>query len=234
MEKKNISISVCVPAFNEEGSLRAAVEDLLTTLSTAVQKLEIIIVNDGSTDFTPRLAEQLARIYYQVKVIHHKINLGIGVCYRDALLVAGGEYFTWFPGDHENSAEEFVQCLPYLGDGTVVTCYHQGQDSRTVLRRWLSRSYTRILNKYLHFNLKYYNGLTIFPTSILRSMPLVADGFGFPAESLVRAIQRGCPILELLAPLNKRRWGKSKAFSLLSLSRTARDIFKFFTTRDKK
>lgn len=226
--KNDINISICIPALNEEESLRGAVEDILRTLSPVVQKLEVIIVNDGSTDFTPQLAEQLAREYFQVRVIHHKRNLGIGVCYRDALAVARGDYFTWFPSDHENSAAEFIQCLPYLKERTTVTCYHQGQDPRSALRRWISRSYTFIINKYFHLNLKFYNGLTIFPVSLLRSLPLVAKGFVLVAESLIRAIQRGYQVVELPAPLKNRVGGKSKAFTFISAFQILIDIFHIF------
>jgi len=231
--QNNINISICVPAFNEEESLREAIEDLLMTLSAVVRELELIIVNDGSTDSTAQLAEQLAKKYNQVKIIHHKKNLGLGVCYRDALAIARGDYFTWFPSDHENSAAEFIQCLPYLKERTMVTCYHQGQDPRSALRRWISGSYTFILNKYFHLNLKFYNGLTIFPISLLRSLPLFANGFVLVAESLIRAIQSGYQVVELPAPLKNRVGGKSKAFTFISALQILIDIFHIFIRRQR-
>jgi glycosyltransferase involved in cell wall biosynthesis len=221
----DINISICVPAFNEEESLEGAVEDLLTTLSPVIRGLEIIIVNDGSTDSTFRIAEQLASRHIQVKVIHHKRNSGIGVCYRNALAIARGSYFTWFPSDHENSATEFLQCLPYLKEKTIVTCYHREQDPRSALRRWISRSYTFILNKYFHLDLKFYNGLTIFPVTLLRSLVLVAKGFVSVAESLIRAIQSGYQVVELPAPLNNRVGGRSKALTLKSACQIFADLF---------
>lgn len=228
--ENNINISICVPAFNEERSLEGSVEDLLTTLSPVVRWLEIIIVNDGSTDTTPRIAEQLANRYRQIKVIHHKKNAGIGVCYRDALAVAAGEYFTWFPSDHENAAVEFIQCLPYLKEKTVVTCNHRGLDPRPALRRWISCSYAFILNKYFHLDLKFYNGLTIYPVALLRTLPLVAKGFAFLAETLIRAIQSGYQVVELPSPLNNRIGGKSKSLTLASACQMLADLFRILTS----
>jgi len=130
------SISICVPVLNEEKTLKQAVEDLISTLSPHIRFLEVIIVNDGSLDSTDLLAQGLAREYPQVKIIHHLKNLGIGVCYRDALAIAGGDYFSWFPADLENSADEFISCLPYLDkEANIITCYHCGQDPRPVMRR---------------------------------------------------------------------------------------------------
>ena len=229
---KYLSISICVPAFNEERSLRETVEDLISSLSTLVPELEIIIVDDASIDSTPQSAKQLAKEYCQVKVVHHKKNLGIGACYRNALVQARGDYFTWFPGDHENSAEEFIRCLPYLREDTIVICHHRGQDPRPIFRRWISCAYTWILNKCFRLNLKYYNGLALFPRSILRSLTLVANGFLFTAENLIKAVKRGYKVVELPAPLKKRGWGKSKAFSFLSIAQMIRDIYCIFSEQN--
>ncbi len=231
---KDISISICVPAFNEKNTLRDAVEDLIKTLSLYVQKLEIIIVDDGSIDSTPQLADQIAKEYSQIKVIHHKRNLGIGVSYRDALAVADGTYYTWFPADHENSSQEFIQCLPYLKEDTIVICHHQGQDPRSFMRRIVSGSYTRLLNRCFRLKLKYYNGLAIFPTSVLRSLHLVANGFILLAESLIKASRYGCQVVELPVALGKRNCGKSKALSLLATKQMANDILRIFLKQNNK
>lgn len=229
-----ISLSICVPVFNEGESLRQAVEDLLHTLLSLVQKLEVIIVDDGSTDSTFQLSDQIAKEYSEVKVIHHKRNLGVGVCYRDALAVAGGEYLTWFPSDHENSAEEFIQCLPYLREDTIVICHHRGQDPRSVIRRRISCGYTWLLNRCFHLDLKYYNGLTIFPITVLRFLPLVANGFIFFAESLIKAIRYGYQVVELPAALRKRICGKSKALTFLTIKQMALDILRIFLEQNNR
>ena len=221
-----ISISICVPAFDEEESLPGAIEDLLETLRPRVRELEIIIVDDGSSDSTPSLADRIAREEARVRVVHHAANSGIGACYRSALKVAGGDFFTWFPSDHENSAGEFIECLKHLKPDTVVTCHHLGRDPRPALRRWISRSYTWILNRCFHLDLKYYNGMTIFPTGAVRAIALVSDGFALSAESLIKAIRTGYCVVELSAPLNQRRAGKQTALSIMSFYRMTRDLLK--------
>jgi glycosyltransferase involved in cell wall biosynthesis len=220
-----LSLSVCVPVFNEELSLRGAVQDLFKTLAPLVGTLEIIIVNDGSTDTTASLAQELSKEYDSpIKVIHHPVNLGLGASYKDALSIAEGQYFTWFPGDHENSAEELVHCLPHLGQNTAVTSYHGESDKRSWLRRATSNLYTGLLNKCFSLSIKYYNGLTIFPTKVLRAYPLVSNGYALSAESLIRAVKSGCKLVELLYPLNKRQGGRSSAISFLSFLGMVKDI----------
>ncbi len=219
------SLSVCVPAFNEENTLVSAVKDLIGTLSSKVKELEIIIVDDGSIDSTYQLAVKLAEEYSEVKVLHHEKNRGLGASYRDALKEAKGDYFTWFPGDHENSAVQFIQYFPYLEKNTVVTSNHLGYDQRSFFRHIISRSYTWIFNFCFHLNLKYYNGLSIFPTVVLRSFPIVSEGFSLPAESMIKAMKKDCRVVELTVPLSKRNWGKSKALTLVSIMRMSKDLF---------
>ncbi len=225
---QEVTLSVCIPVLNEEKTLKAAVDDLIINLSVYILRLEIIIVDDGSTDFSFQIAEQIAKDYPGIKVIRHKRNLGIGTCYREALAIARGDYFTWFPADHENSAEEFIKCLAYLNKNTIVTCHHIGQDVRSSVRRFISCGYTWFLNRSFGLDLQYYNGLTIFPTSILGSFSLIADGFLFNAECMIKAIRSGCRIIELPILLKKRISGKTKALTFPSFIKMVRDLFRIF------
>lgn len=221
---EDLSISICVPAFNEEMTLKESVEDLQKSLSSHIRGIEIIIVDDGSTDSTPQLAEKIAEKDTNIKVVHHKENLGVGACYRDALAIASGDYITWFPADHENVAAQFILSIPYLRKDTIVVYHHLGRDNRFLLRRLISRIYTKIINVYFNLNLKYYNDLTIFPTLVLRSFPSVTNSSVVWAENLIRVIKSGYKVIELLAPLKKRQSSSSKTFTFLSMVKIMKDI----------
>lgn len=230
--KKDISISIMVPALNEERTLKAAVLDLQNVLLEKVEFLEIIIVNDGSNDSTYEIARNLSESFPYIKVINHKSNSGIGVCYKDALKVARGLYFTWFPADCEDSAETFLSFLPYLSEDTVISCHHLGSDPRSFFRKALSKIYTFTINSYFGVHVSYYNGITVLPTKVARSFPLVSRGFSWSAENLLRAMKKGCRLKEIYLPLNSRNYGKSKALTVFSLSRMTKDLFRLFRIRD--
>jgi glycosyltransferase involved in cell wall biosynthesis len=226
--QENTVISICVPALNEESNINQAVEDLWGVLSRHFKGFEIIIVNDGSWDQTARLSKDLSIKHSQIKVINHAKNLGIGSCYRDALLIAQGNYFTWFPADGEGSTEEVLRCLPHLSEKVIVISNHLESDKRTRFRRAVSRLYTFMLNKYFNLNLKYFNGLTIISTQAARKIPLVTNGFFCNAEIIIRAIKSGYRIIELSAPLGRRLSGESKALSFGSLLRAGQDLVRIF------
>lgn len=228
MNKKDITFSICVPAFNEQNNIKSAIDDLILNLENKVKKLEIIIVEDGSTDSTLDQIKILADKYYQVKYITHKNNQGVGSSYRDALGVSQGDYFTWFPSDHENSAQELVDCLPYLNKKSIVTSNHYGHDPRSRFRRLISSCYTWMFNKCLGMDLKYYNGLTVIPTYILKKGNLVSEGFSFGVETIICAVQAGCQVVELTVPLRGRSTGSSKAISFSSFWKMGKDIIRIF------
>jgi len=223
--RRGVRLSVCVPALNEEKTLADTVADLRTGLAPFVSRLEIIIVNDGSTDATPALAEGIAREHPDTKVIHHRHKAGVGVCYRDGLACASGDYYTWFPADHENSAAELAGCVLHCLPDAVVTSHHKGADPRIFRRKVVSRIYTVLINTLFGLRITYYNGLSIYPVPVLKSFSLVADGFVFQAEAMVRAVKSGCRLIELQAPLKERAWGRSKAFTLSSFMRATHDAW---------
>ena len=222
----NFSISVCIPALDEEKTLNAVVEDLISNLSSEAKELDIIIVDDGSTDSTSKIADEIKNKYYFVKVIHHQKNLGIGKSFRDALAIATGDYFFCFPADGEDKASCIKQFLPYLDKSTAVTCHHREYDRRSRGRRLISKIYTSILNKIFNMKLKYYNGTTVFPTKTLQSVNLVSCGFFVFAESLIKMASKGTEIKEISVPIAKREHGKSKALTLFSLSQIIGDLIK--------
>lgn len=224
--KTNVHLSICVQAFNEEIALRSAVEDLLMYLVPVVSTLDIIIVDDASTDSTRALADKLAREHESVRTVYHPVNMGIGACFRDALAVARGNYYTDFPGDHENSARELAQAVEHLKEGHLVTTHHRNSDPRPLRRRLVSRAYTAALNRILGLRLKYYNGLTVFPTVALRRVPLTVDGFFYSAEALVKVLRSGYRVTELDYPLRARESGRSTALGVVSLCRSVRDCLR--------
>lgn len=86
--KKNYSVSVLIPAYNEEGSIKGTVESILK--STYTNLIEIIIINDGSTDNTLKISKKLEKKYSKVKVFN-KENSGKADSLNQVLKIAKGE-----------------------------------------------------------------------------------------------------------------------------------------------
>jgi glycosyltransferase involved in cell wall biosynthesis/putative flippase GtrA len=79
-------VTVVLPAYREEANLASTVEDMLSTLETAAEPHQVVIVNDGSPDGTGAVAEALAARYPgRIEVVHHKVNQGYGAAVRTGI-----------------------------------------------------------------------------------------------------------------------------------------------------
>jgi len=83
----NHGISIILPALNEADNLEDLVKEVIHHFSTVHTNYEIIIVNDGSTDQTRVIAQQLSMTHKNISVIHHSENKGYGKSLRDGLLL---------------------------------------------------------------------------------------------------------------------------------------------------
>jgi len=117
--------------------------------------------------------------------------------------------------------------------GVLVTTQHVDTDPRSWRRRVLSRTYTALVNLISGYRLRYYNGLTIYPTAALQATPAGAQGFLMQAEAMVRLMRRGYGVVELEYPLGKRKSGRSEAVRLRALRQAARDVGRIWKAREK-
>ena len=72
------SWTIVLPAYNEEDNLAQVVDDVLATFDRLDTPSDVLIVDDGSTDRTPQIADDFAARVENVHVIHHPTNLGFG------------------------------------------------------------------------------------------------------------------------------------------------------------
>ena len=73
------SLSVFFPAYNDAGTIASLVISAVQVASTITPDYEVIVINDGSQDDTPRILDELARIYPEhVRIVHHEQNRGYG------------------------------------------------------------------------------------------------------------------------------------------------------------
>lgn len=217
-------ITVFVPAFNEVTTLRGAVSDVLSVAATTGCEVEVLIVDDGSTDGTGELADVLLRSSRCIRVIHHATNLGLAAGYRHALAAATMPSFTFVPADREVSRESLVAMFWLIGLADIVVPYHANPQARPWLRRLLTWVSTALLNWVSGHRLRYYQGPCIYPTALVRSLPATGSGFFFLAELLVHALWRGATYVEVGIVHTQRTTGRSQAVSIRNVGRAVATV----------
>lgn len=211
------SICVLIPALNEAENLAATVDSVRRALSETAHMFEIIIVDDGSTDGTGDVADRLARELDSVRVFHNSSTRGIGYGYRLGYEKTNCDYFVYIPGDNTWPFGSYRELFLRLGTAHIVTSYALNPEVRPLGRRLLSPFYTACLNLLFRRRMRYYNGLTIYPVSFLRTEPATTLGFGFQAEVLLKALAANLSYVEVGLPIDERAAGKSKAISMRNI-----------------
>src|SRR3990172_9361195 len=102
----NTSISIVIPAYNEEDGLGVVLEDILKYLPTYFREYEAIVIDDGSTDKTPEIADSYAKKNKYIKV-NHQPNRGYNQAMITALRAATKDYVGYFQADGQNLVRDF-------------------------------------------------------------------------------------------------------------------------------
>ncbi len=221
------SVSIVVPAYNEEKKLSPTVEMVLERLSkNNISDFEIIIFDDASTDKTGEIAGGLARKYFQIKVVHNPKNMNLGFNITRGFQLATKEYVGFVPGDNETAPETLDNILQVLGKADIIVPYIKNPEVRPLTRRFLSAVYVRIINAAFGLRMRYYNGLCFFKTSMVQKVPVSTFGFAYMTEILVKLLKSGATFVEAPMVLQAREKGATKAFRLKNII----SVFKTFLT----
>lgn len=208
-----ISVSIFIPAFNEEKNLAEAVagaRNALARVSPVDQ--EIIILDANSSDRTGAIADAIAAEDEKVRVIHRREWAGLGANYLEGVRRASMEHFVMFPGDNENSWESMAECLELAGTADIIIPFTLNSEVRAWHRRIISGVFINLLNLLFGLRLRYYNGNAVYKTSMLREIDIRSQDFAYNAEILVKLIRSGHSYRE--HGIRIRPTGKTAIFSL--------------------
>lgn len=208
------SLSVVIPARNEDGNLKGCVQTVLGALDGLSDDCEILIVDDGSTDETGALADRLAVEIPEVRVVHNLRSVGFAGAYRRGLELATKEYVALIPGDNEIQPASMRVIFEAVGTADIVVPYTANQEDRPWLRRVLSRSFTGTINTLFGLRLRYFQGPAVYPAALARRIPTTTRGFVFLAEMLIRALAAGHGAVQVPMYIQPRQFGASSAVSV--------------------
>lgn len=222
------SLSVIIPAYNEEENIELTVNGLVSTLKKRDLDWQIIIVDDGSKDRTRELAEKIALGSDNIAVLHNQNNSGIGCCFSQGLDKADKEIVTWIPADGENDINELIKYFSLLEHVDIIIPFVANLNVRSRIRRLLSAIYLWIINISFGTMFHYTNGNVVYKRKVFENFKIKSSGFFFQTESLIKAARSGFIFAEVPVRLGLRKNGLSKALTFSSLIRIVNDFLVFF------
>ncbi len=222
------SLTVLIPALNEEANLAAVVRETGPAVEGFFSDYEILIVDDGSTDATGRIADEMARQDPRVRVFHNGIPRGLGFNYRLGAEQGTKEFYVLVPGDNENPARTLAAVFEKAGSADMVVPYVVNTAVRSVPRRILSRSYTVFLNLLFGLRLPYFNGPVLHRRALLAALPPWTHSFAFQAEILVQLARQGASLAVVPIEIRRVQGSVTKAFRLANILAVAGTVMRLF------
>ena len=196
-DKKNISISVFFPAYNEEAQIRKTILQAEKTLPKITDTYELIIVNDGSKDKTGEIAEELAKKNPRIRVVHHEKNKGYGKAVWSGIQACQYDYVCLIDSDLQFKISEIAKLVKHVPEYEAVIGYRK-------VRR---DPFMRLVNAYgwnklnlLIFGLKVKDidcAFKLIKRECVANLPIQSEGAMISAEILIRLKRNNVSIKEI-------------------------------------
>jgi glycosyltransferase involved in cell wall biosynthesis len=207
----NPSLSLVMPAFNEERTILESIERVLRQDCVG----ELIVVDDASTDSTGRLLSTVDSP--RVQVITHPVNRGKGAAIRTGISRAQLDFVGIQDADLEYDPADLARLLRPLEDGMADVVYGSrfiSGEARRVLYYWHSvgnRLLTFASNVVTNINLSDMETCyKIFRRDLIQSIHLEEDRFGFEPEVTVKIAKKGARIYEVGISYSGRSYAEGK------------------------
>jgi glycosyltransferase involved in cell wall biosynthesis len=220
-------LSYFFPAHNEEANLRGLVEEALETLPTLAESFEIIVVDDGSRDATPRIADELAAADPRVRVVHHPKNRGYGAALRSGFAASRHELLAFTDGDRQFHVIDLGRLTArYLeGDADAVVGYRIKR-ADPLVRTLYAKAY-RLANR-IFFGLRVTDvdcACKLFRRDALAGISVESGGAFFSAELLIKLRSLGRRVVEVGVPHYPRTAGSPTGAKPQVVLRAVRDFW---------
>jgi glycosyltransferase involved in cell wall biosynthesis len=225
--KEAPTLSIIVPAFNEEMLLESSVRALIGALEECRVASEVIIVNDGSRDRTASIADNLSVELAGVRVCHQP-NQGIGGAFSTGAKLAAGEYIMMWPADMLADPHALAPYVARLGKADVIVgCRRrrEGYNPLMLLNAWI---YPRLVAVLFGLRIRDVNWIHAYRSSAFQQIHLTQRGIPMLAEALVRLRDLGATFAEVDVEMKERVAGVASASRFRVMWGTLLGLFSFW------
>lgn len=223
--KRISSISAVFPAYNDGGTIASMVAAAWVALRQVTEDFEIIVVNDGSADYTSVMLEEVSTRYSELRVITHSSNQGYGAALRTGFSAAKKDWVFYTDGDSQYNPLELVTLVDALCDGVDVVNGYKLTRNDSWMRILIGRAY--------HYFVKFLFGIRIrdvdcdfrlIPRNILEEVELKSNSGAICLELVKKIQDAGYIFAEVPVNHYSRKYGVSQFFVPWRILRTLHQL----------
>ena len=224
--KRLPSLSVFFPCHNEVENIGKLVARTLEVMPAVADEFEVIIVNDGSTDGTYELADELAAKHPQVRTVHHDVNRGYGGALRSGFDVARHQYIFFTDGDGQFDVGEITKLIELLEEADMALGWRVRR-ADSAIRVINAKAYMMMLRLLLGLKVRDVDcAFKLIPRQVIERVRLRSTGALISAELLAKARHAGFTYAEVGVSHYPRLAGEQSGARLSVILRMFRELWK--------
>jgi glycosyltransferase involved in cell wall biosynthesis len=199
---ENLNVSVIIPAFNEADTIG----DIIRQITALFPGYEIIVINDGSTDDTGKVAVDAGAVVYS-----HPYNIGNGAAVKSGIRIASGDILVFMDGDGQHLPEDIRTLLAHFPDYDMVV----GARGKGHHASWIRALGNRIYNRFASYVAKFQvmdltSGFRAIKADLARNLLyLLPNTYSYPTTLTLGALRSGRSVKYAPVHFQKRSKGKS-------------------------
>jgi glycosyltransferase involved in cell wall biosynthesis len=215
-------VSACFPAYNDAGTIPSMVLMVLKALPQVTADYEVVVVNDGSQDYTGEVLAELQSFYPALRVVTHARNRGYGAALRTAFGHAAKDWIFYTDGDAQYDPHELIRLAEAVRDGVDIVNGYKISRSDPLHRVIIGRLYHHFVR--LTFGLPLRDtdcDFRLFRRALVERVGLESDSGTIAVEMVKKFHDAGACFVQVPVHHYHRAYGQSQFFNFRRLARTA-------------
>ena len=221
------SLSIVLPAYNEEENVASAVEQVSAVAQELGMEYEILLVNDGSKDRTGEIGRELEERISHYRLVEHYPNRGYGGALKAGFAAASKDLIAFVPADNQFDFSEISLLLDALDGADIVSGYRVNRQDHFIRKAnalgW--NTVVRLLFGYLCRDIDC--GFKLFRRVLLDHVTIESNGAMIDTEFLAGAKARGYGIAEVPVTHLPRVAGEATGADFAVIAKAFRDLARF-------
>ena len=219
------SLSVVLPAHNEEEAIATTVHEVIETLSIWKLDFEIIVVDDGSQDDTGAILDTISTTHPYVKVIHHPVNQGYGAALVSGFEAVSKDLTFFMDSDGQFDIHDLARFLVLIEEYDAVLGYRIDRQD-TWMRKVNAWGWKKLVGLVFGVHVRDVDcAFKLYPSSFFRKNLLETRGAMINTEILYKFIQAGNTYTQVGVRHLPRHGGRATGAKLSVIMRAFRELF---------
>lgn len=223
-----ISLSIILPAYNEEKNLPKVINQIIEVVDELKLDAEIIVVDDGSTDKTREVITELEKKHPIVKGFFHEQNKGYGGALISGFQEANKDYIFFMDADGQFDFKEIKKLLPYVNEFDIVAGYRV-QRADSLIRKINAAIFNLVVRILFGLKIKDIDcAFKIYKSDAVKNISFETKGALINTEILLKAKMAGARIKQVPVSHYPRLYGEQTGADIKVVLRAFKEILELW------